>query len=208
MTEGDHHRADREAAFVAIFDAYYPKVLAYTSRRLGRDAGAEAAADAFIGAWLRFGELEGDPLIWLYGLARGAVANHRRRIQRAHRLNDRARELSIAPRPVDPADEVTWRYAVSAALAQLREDDREILSLVAWEGLSPAEGAAVLGCSVGAFRVRLHRARRRFRRHLDADPVVDVTPIETRLPPRQRTDRRPRAQSELPPSFQEEYPCR
>ena len=33
--------------------------------------------------------------------------------------------------------------------------------LVAWDGLTPAEGAVAVGCSAAAFRVRLHRARRR-----------------------------------------------
>ena len=33
--------------------------------------------------------------------------------------------------------------------------------LVAWEGLAPAEAAVVVDCSPEAFRVRLHRARRR-----------------------------------------------
>jgi len=47
------------------------------------------------------------------------------------------------------------------ALAGLRERDREVLLLVAWEGLEPARAAAALECSRAAFAVRLHRARRR-----------------------------------------------
>jgi hypothetical protein len=39
--------------------------------------------------------------------------------------------------------------------------------LVAWEGLSTAETAVVLGCSRAAAKVRLHRARRKLRRKLD-----------------------------------------
>ena len=38
---------------------------------------------------------------------------------------------------------------------------REALLLIAWEGLSVSEAAVVVGCSRGAFAVRLHRARRR-----------------------------------------------
>jgi RNA polymerase sigma-70 factor, ECF subfamily len=55
---------------------------------------------------------------------------------------------------------------VLQALARLSDGDREALILVAWEGLSTAEGATAFGCSPTAFRVRLHRARRRLRTEL------------------------------------------
>ena len=45
----------------------------------------------------------------------------------------------------------------------LRERDREVLLLVEWEGLRPAELAEVLGCQEVTARGRLHRARARFR---------------------------------------------
>ena len=41
--------------------------------------------------------------------------------------------------------------------------DREVLLLAEWEGLSPAQIAAVVGCPTVTARGRLHRARRRFR---------------------------------------------
>jgi RNA polymerase sigma-70 factor (ECF subfamily) len=49
--------------------------------------------------------------------------------------------------------------ALAAAFAELSENDREVLRLVAWEGLSLAEAATVLGCSAIAARVRFHRAK-------------------------------------------------
>jgi RNA polymerase sigma-70 factor (ECF subfamily) len=47
------------------------------------------------------------------------------------------------------------------ALAELNEPDRELLMLVAWDGLSPADVATILGCSRTALGVRLFRARKR-----------------------------------------------
>ena len=44
----------------------------------------------------------------------------------------------------------------------LLDADRELLTLLAWDGLSQEEAAVALGCSRGALKVRLHRARRRF----------------------------------------------
>ncbi len=51
--------------------------------------------------------------------------------------------------------------ALGRALAELREGDRELLLLIAWEGLEPAQAAKVLGCSRNALDTRLHRARKR-----------------------------------------------
>ena len=48
-----------------------------------------------------------------------------------------------------------------------------MLRLVAWDGLDVREAAQVLGCSQGAFRVRLHRARRKLARRLDAAKPID-----------------------------------
>jgi RNA polymerase sigma-70 factor (ECF subfamily) len=56
-----------------------------------------------------------------------------------------------------------------AALARLRPDDRELLMLIAWEGLDATQAAAVLGCSRQALDTRLHRARARLRAELDRD---------------------------------------
>lgn len=52
---------------------------------------------------------------------------------------------------------------VVAALARLKERDREALTLVAWDGLTPAQAAAVLGEPSDRFRQRLHRAGHRLR---------------------------------------------
>lgn len=168
MDQGDPP-VDREAVFLALFDAYYGKILAYATRRLGPSAAEEAVADTFIAAWARMEEIPADPLLWLYGLARGAVANHRRRLLRSARLDERARALPSRPAGDDPADVVVWEDTFAAALAQLGESDREALRLVAWEGLTAAEAAAVMGCSAIAFKVRLHRARQRLRRLLRVD---------------------------------------
>jgi DNA-directed RNA polymerase specialized sigma24 family protein len=65
--------------------------------------------------------------------------------------------------------------------------DQEVLRLVAWDDLTPDQASRVLGCSPGAFRVRLHRARQRLADELakrsngsgqirrESDPVREVT---------------------------------
>lgn len=181
MDQGDPP-VDREAVFLALFDAYYGKILAYATRRLGPSAAEEAVADTFIAAWAGMEDIRPDPLLWLYGLARGAVANHRRRLLRSARLDERARALPGRPASDDPAEVVVWEDTFAAALAQLGESDREALRLVAWEGLTAAEAAAVMGCSAIAFKVRLHRARQRLRRFLRVDVGPTRRPAATSGP--------------------------
>jgi RNA polymerase sigma-70 factor (ECF subfamily) len=48
-----------------------------------------------------------------------------------------------------------------AALQQLREEDREVLSMTTFDELPQAEIAAALGVSVSTIKVRVHRARMR-----------------------------------------------
>jgi RNA polymerase sigma-70 factor (ECF subfamily) len=72
----------------------------------------------------------------------------------------------------DPAEAVARRDAFAAAFASLAEQEREVLRLVAWDGLNVPEAALVLGCSQGAFRVRLHRARRKLAKRLDSTAPI------------------------------------
>jgi RNA polymerase sigma-70 factor (ECF subfamily) len=73
----------------------------------------------------------------------------------------------------DPWQAVDQRLDAVAAgplirrkLAELPENERELLLLVAWEGLTPTEAAAVVGIPAGTARSRLHRARARLRARL------------------------------------------
>lgn len=55
-----------------------------------------------------------------------------------------------------------------AALSQLSTADRELLLLLAWEGLTPEQAATVLDVSRNALAVRIYRARQRLEAHLNS----------------------------------------
>jgi RNA polymerase sigma-70 factor (ECF subfamily) len=67
---------------------------------------------------------------------------------------------------VDHADALITRERALSALGRLTEVQREVLLLIAWDGLSQREAAAALGCSRGAVALRVHRARKRLERAL------------------------------------------
>ena len=109
-------------------------------------------ADVFVVAWRRLDEVPDDPLPWLLGVARRVLANRRRGTAREHALMARMRSERLTRPPSGIREAPEGAAAVWQALTALSERDREVLLLVAWEGLAPARAARVLG--IGAEHVR------------------------------------------------------
>lgn len=160
--------------FSEIYEALYGRVHAYAARRVGRDVADEIAAETFTIAWRRFEAIPDEPLPWLYGVARHVVLRYRAGLARQAAARDALEhERPNATGALEEDDEALW-----TAWRELREADREVLALVAWEELAVAEAARVLGCSAPVFSVRLHRARRRLERLL-AQPAETTPPVTT-----------------------------
>lgn len=149
------------ARFDALFSDYQRHVLAYTMRRTETLADAEdAAAETFTIAWRKLADIPADePLPWLYAVARRVLANQRRGNGRRERLASllRVEDVPTPQRAGEDRDGPAF-----AALASLAPADQEILRLVAWEELRNPQIAEVLGITVNAVAIRLHRARARF----------------------------------------------
>jgi RNA polymerase sigma factor (sigma-70 family) len=162
------HAADRR--FDALFEGHRFDLASYCSWRTASRSDAEdAVAEVFLVAWRRIDAVPpGDAArAWLYATARRVIANQRRSRRRrdalegrlaSERLVDASRTTVVSMPGASPEDAM-----VHGALADLSDRDREVLLLVEWEGLRPAELATVLGCREVTARGRLHRARSRFR---------------------------------------------
>jgi RNA polymerase sigma factor (sigma-70 family) len=160
-----------EEAFEEIWNAHYADILAFCLRRLGdRQEAADAAADAFLIAWRRSADIPDHARPWLFGVALKVVANRRRGRQRRGALTLRLSGI-VRTAPETAVDEPAGD--VLAAFRALSEPDQEVLSLVTWEELTPAEAAEVLGIPVARFSVRLHRAKQRLRTRLGAGAPKD-----------------------------------
>jgi RNA polymerase sigma factor (sigma-70 family) len=162
-------RQEAEERLARLYAEHGRDVLAYALRRSPEaEDAADVVAETFLVAWRRLDKVpEGDQArLWLYGVARRQLANQRRGQLRRLRLADRLRaELPLtAAGAGGPEDRRA--AAVRAALARLEEEDREILRLTSWEGLTPSEVAAVMGVPGVTVRSRLHRARKRLRSEL------------------------------------------
>ena len=166
MTDGA-----RRQRFEAAYRELYAPICGYVLRRVREpEDAAEAIAETFATLWRRFDRCpHGNELRpWLFGVARRVIANQRRGERRRSALGERL-ATNVVPETAIAPDEASSELA--RAFASLSDSDRELLSLVAWEGLTREELAVALDTSRAAVRLRLHRARKRLR---DALPQTQV----------------------------------
>ncbi len=154
------------------------------ARHIRADQCEDVVSETFLHAWRRREGLPADPLPWLLVTARHVIANRTRGERRAESLWRQAvHHYWSAPAPTPPDEAVADREAMIGALATCSPAEREALLLIAWDGLSYADAAAVLGCSERALTVRVSRGRARLSRHLNpaAKPPDLRTPRLTLL---------------------------
>lgn len=166
--------------FDMIFDEHYDSVSRYCHRRLHPDDANETAAEVFVVAWKKIDQVpEGDEALpWLYGVARNEVSRARRSAARRSALRTK---LAGQARHPDPGPEVlvvrnAEQERLVAALKALNRRDQEVLRLRAYEHLTLAEIATVLGCSEAAAKQRSARAIKRLRRAADLPAPQDAAP--------------------------------
>jgi RNA polymerase sigma-70 factor, ECF subfamily len=155
---------DELQAVTRLYERHAGAVHRYALRRSDRETAEEITAQVFMVAWRRRSALPEDPLPWLYGVARRALAEQRRGVARRKRLGERLRRGAVEETPAP----VLLDEGLAAALRRLSPGDREALLLRYWEELEPARIAQAMGCSRATMAVRLHRARLRLRRELEA----------------------------------------
>ena len=163
--------------FELIYSRHAPTVKAYVMRRAPAAIADDIVADTFTVCWRRLEDVPADPLPWLIGVAARVLRTHRRGENRRVRLGHRLANAEPTALTEAPAGESA---TLGAALGQMRDTDRELLLLIAWEGLSPTQAAAVLGIAPVTVRVRLHRARTRLRIALALALAQPSTEAESR----------------------------
>ncbi len=160
-----------EQRFRDLYEADYSRILGYVLRRTAdREDAADVVAATFTIAWQKLDEVPSGPeaTLWLYGVARKVLSNHRRKQHSrsavvAMLASEYEEAVWVDPSP--GSGEVSRRLA--QAWGALSKEDRDLLGLMVWETLTTAEIAIVAGCSRAVAKVRVHRARRRFARELE-----------------------------------------
>lgn len=159
-------------AFESLVRRLTPELLAYFGRRVNpAEDAADCLGETLLVLWRRRDTLPATPeerRAWAYGIANHILKNHRRGRARRMALTERLRdELRTSTRFAATSND----SAAIDALARLSHQDRELITLVVWEGFSLAEAGTILGIRSDAARARYSRARVRVRRLLVSLPT-------------------------------------
>ncbi len=156
-------------AFAEMTGRHEVAVGAYLARRAGREVAEDLLGEVWVAAYESRGSYNPsfpDARPWLFGVA----LNKLRRYWRSRPSEDLVPDLTGLAGLAggwDPWPGVEGRVAVEAvlrsALAGLRPQEREVLTLVAWEDLTVADAARALGMPAGTARRLLHQARQALR---------------------------------------------
>lgn len=181
--EGATSAAPTTMSVEDLFTAHADDVYRYVRRRVDANDADDITADVFVTACRRIDDVPaGSELPWLYRTAWNLVCNHWRKqtplaVAQVHETADEFDDF---------ADLITESAVLRQAWAELSARDREVLRLVAWEGLDGAGLASALGISVSGAGAAVWRARQHLRaayEQIDAETPDDAQ----ELPPPRHT---------------------
>ncbi len=168
----------RTRVFTMLMQEYQDRIYRYCVIRLGDVQGEEIAQDVFLTAWENLLKFRQDSTLstWLTGIAKNkciqAFRNRTRRQTIANTFVDDIRQQSHAEAADSPerliVDQVKFAQ-LAHCLDQLREEDRILLNLRYYKGMSVIEVVELFGKSEAAMRKRLLRALQRLRNIMDTD---------------------------------------
>jgi len=156
--------------FNALFRAHISEVTRFLARRVPESQVEDLASDLFEIAWAKRAEIPaGFELPWLYRSARFLISNQRRKESNRQRIT----QLLVEPQTAPSAESLALAdLELAEAWQKLKPAHREVLSLWALDGLSPAELAVALGVRPGTAAVRLSRARAALAEILDITVTI------------------------------------
>lgn len=168
------HVAGDPAAFETLVRRHRDRLWAVAVRTAGDpEEAADALQEALISAYRRAGQFRGDSAVttWLHRIVVNASLDRlrRRSARPASPLPDDMESLpgAVVADPVDPMARRELQLAITAALAELPEDQRAAVLLVDVEGWSVEEAAGRLGIPEGTVKSRCFRGRAKLAKQLD-----------------------------------------
>lgn len=155
----ERFRRGDESAVKAVYERFRGPVFAISMRIL-HDHGlaADATQQTFIKAWQAAESYDANRDLgpWIYAIARRTAIDIYRKTSR-----------SIASEDVDtttpaPALDTIWEvFEVRSALDRLPDEERQVIKLSHFDGLTHVEIADLMGIPVGTVKSRSHRAHKR-----------------------------------------------
>lgn len=156
-----------EPAFDELMGRYKRPVVNFCYRLLN-DAGDadDVAQEVFVRVYQRIGSYRprGKFTTWLFALARNACVDRLR-----YRKRHPTEPLDVAPEPASVSNDTETREIgeeIAVAVAELPEDQRTVVVLAEYHGMSYAEIAGIMSCSEKSVESRLYRAKQILRQRL------------------------------------------
>jgi RNA polymerase sigma-70 factor, ECF subfamily len=164
-----------EAAFDEFYGRYGRAVYAVVVRLIGDRAGSEdVVQQAFTNVWRAAGGYRrerGPATVWLFAIARNAAVDALRPRLAASRW-DVPDLADDGPGPDQRAAAAEQAFRVHAAVDRLPDQEREVIELAYFDGLSQSEVAARLGAPLGTVKTRTRRALTHLADRLAAERVM------------------------------------
>jgi RNA polymerase sigma-70 factor, ECF subfamily len=173
-------QAGERAAFGELTRRYRPRIYALALHLTGStDDADDVAQETFLRAFRRLSEFRAaaEFYTWVYRIAVNLALNVKRASarRRTTSMDDPRVALAVQVDAFgDPRRQAELRQIYTrlvAALDQLPEAMGSTVVLVALQGLTHDQAAAVLGCSPGTIAWRLHEARERLGAALQPQPI-------------------------------------
>ena len=160
--------AGSKEAFVKLYGEYKDRLYRYALYRLGDPTDAEdAVSECVLAAWRGIGELKSPGAFgsWIFKIMSACCASHIKVVVIARENLDRvyAEGPGSGTRHAESASVST---ELAEALAQLKDQEREIVLLSIVGGLSSNEVAKLTGLSAGGVRSKLSRSLSKMRSFL------------------------------------------
>jgi RNA polymerase sigma-70 factor (ECF subfamily) len=170
------------AAFDALYDLYARAVYAFAAHALGRVPAEDVAQDVFVRIWQRasqFDAARGSVAAWIMAIARHRIVDEIRRGSGRHAVLDTIDEfLAGAEDPGADIEEAAWsherRRELLVAVRELPEEQRRVLVLAYFGGLTQSEIAEELGCPLGTVKKRARLGLQKLRASFTEEPLVEL----------------------------------
>jgi RNA polymerase sigma-70 factor, ECF subfamily len=147
-------------AFELLYRRYSRPVFALALRRLGdRGRAEDAVQETFASVWRSAGSYRldrGPGAPWLYAVARNAIVDRRRAL--GEPPIEAVEEASSDAGPPERAESGWLAWRVHRALGELPEQERKLIELAYWSGLSQSEIAEFLNLPLGTVKTRTRSA--------------------------------------------------
>ncbi|MFQ5572163.1 MAG: RNA polymerase sigma factor [Rhodothermales bacterium] len=168
-------QAGDEQAFSELYDRFHRRTLRYLQGLLDEQAAQDVQQEVWLTVFQKIAMLANPNgfRTWLYRTTRHRAIDFLRREKRQSDLlkavEDDLADVSI--RLVDEPLPPPGSPYLDAAMARLSSTHRDVLILRFWEGMSYAEIALIVGCSIGTVRSRIHHAKRNIKNALEGAPL-------------------------------------